>query len=254
MRRLLMGLALAILATGTASADEKAEAAVKKAIEGHGGAEALNKLKATRFVMKGDISIIGMDLEFTGKASFMLPNKYRMEMNSEIMGQKMTITQVVNGDKIKSIVKVGDMTIPEDEEQKKELKFAAIMQEAQQLTPLLDAKKFKIVAGDDVEVMGKKTSVVVVTPTAMDRELKLFIDKTTGLILKTAHKGIGPGEAGTPVEVLEESYMSEYKKVSGIQVAMKMEVKHDDKKFMTVNVSDYEALEKIDEKEFTIDD
>jgi hypothetical protein len=72
--------------------------------------------------------------------------------------------------------------------------------------------------------------------------------------VKTAHRGIGPGDGGAPVEVLEETYHSEFKKVQGIQTPTRLEVKHDDKKFMTVNLSDIELLEKLDDKEFAVDD
>ena len=48
--------------------------------------------------------------------------------------------------------------------------------------------------------------------------------------------------------------MSEYKKVNGVQVPHKMVLTHDDKKFMTATVCDAEVLEKVDDKEFKIDD
>lgn len=54
--------------------------------------------------------------------------------------------------------------------------------------------------------------------------------------------------------MLEETYHSDFKKVKGVQVAMKLEVKHDDKKFMTVTMSDYELSDKFDDKDFGVDD
>jgi outer membrane lipoprotein-sorting protein len=255
MRRLFFGLAVALCAAGLAAADDKAEAIVKKGIEAHGGADALNKYKAGRFKMKGEMSLLGMDLEFTGDLAYALPDRYRMEMSSEIMGMKLVIHQVVKGETIKSTVKIGDMTAPSGGDlEKEELKLAAAMQEAEQLTPLLDSKKFAIKAADDEDVDGKKAAVVVVTPKAIDKEVKLYFDKKSGLIVKTVHKGIGPGDGGAPVEVLEETYHSDYKKVHGVQVPTKLVVNHDGKKFLTIHLSDYELLEKIDDKEFTTDD
>jgi outer membrane lipoprotein-sorting protein len=161
---------------------------------------------------------------------------------------------VVKGDSIKSSGTIGGMQIPMNSDaEKQELKMAAVLQEAEQLTPLLDAKKFTIKSGDDDTVNGKKVSVVIATPKAIDKELKLYFDKESGLVLKTAHKGLAPSE-GAPTEVLEETYHTEYKKVSGVQTATKLTVTHDGKKFMTMDVSDIELLEKIDDKEFTIDD
>ena len=56
MRRWVLGLAVAFAAAGAASADEKVEAIVKKGIEAHGGAEALNKYKAGKMNMKGELT------------------------------------------------------------------------------------------------------------------------------------------------------------------------------------------------------
>jgi hypothetical protein len=256
MRRWIVGVAATLVAVGIASADDKAEAVVKKGIEAHGGADALNKYRAGRFKLKGDLHIMGMDLEITGNLAYSLPDRYRMEIDTEVMGIKVSINQTVKGDKVKSTVTAGGMTMPAPggDEEKDELKLAAAMQEAEQLTPLLDKKKFTIKAGDEEEVNGRKASIVIVMPANLKKEFKLFFDKESGLITKTAHRGLGPGEGAAPVEVLEETYVSDYKKVNGVQVPMKMEVKHDDKKFMALTLSDYELVEKIDDKEFTIDD
>src|SRR5262249_1684575 len=134
------------------------------------------------------------------------------------------------------------------------LKTAAVLQEAERLTPLLDSKKFTIKAGEEEDVNGKKAAVVVVQPKAVKKEIKLCFDKESGLLVKTAHKGMGPGEDGQTKEVYEESLASDYQKVKGVQVTTKLVVNHDGKKFMTVKISDYELVEKIDDKEFTTDD
>jgi outer membrane lipoprotein-sorting protein len=256
MRRWFMGVAVTLVAAGIATADDKAEAIVKKGVDAHGGADNLNKYKGGRCKMKGDLHVMGLDLEVTGSLVYSLPDRYRMEIDTEIMGQKLTINQTVKGDKVKSTITIGGMTMnaPDANGEKDELKLAAAMQEAEQLTPLLDKKKFTIKAGDEEEVNGRKASVVVVTPATIKKDFKLFFDKDSGLMVKTAHRGLGPGDGGASVEVLEETYVSDYKKVNGVQVPMKMEIKHDDKKFMAITLSDYELVEKIDDKEFTIDD
>src|SRR5262245_18178718 len=255
MRRWVLGLAVAFVAAGAAAADEKAETVVKKAIDAHGGADALNKYKAGKLKLKGEVSVMGMDFEFTGTVSYMLPDRYKLEVNANIGGMKLVINQVVKGESVKSSGTIGGMQIPMDTEaEKAELKMAAVLQEVDQLTPLLDAKKYTIKAGDDDTVNGKKASQVIVTPKDQDKEVKVYFDQESGLLVKSVHKGLGPGDGGNSVEVLEESYPTDYKKINGIQTATKLTVTHDGKKFMTMDVSDIELLEKIDDKEFTIDD
>lgn len=253
MRRWYLGLFVAALAVGPAAADDKAEAVVKKGIEAHGGADALNKYKAGRFKMKGEMSIAEMDLEFTGTLAYALPDRYRLEVSAELMGQKLTIRQVVKGETVKSTIKLGDTALPGGGgAEKEELKLAAALQEAEQLTPLLDSKKFTLKAADDEDVDGKKAAVVLVTPKAVDKQVKFYFSKDSGLLVKTSHKG--PNPMDPTKEVDEETYQKDFQKVKGVQVPMKLEVKHDGAKFLTIKVSDYELLEKLDDKEFAVDD
>jgi len=256
MRRWLLGLAVAVVAAGTAAADDKAAAVVKKAIEAHGGADNLNKYKAGKLTMKGDMSVMGNNLEFTGSLAYSLPDRYRLNIDTNFGGMKLNIHQVVVGDKVKSTIMVGDMTLtnPGGEAEVEELKTATVMQEAEQLTPLLDAKRFTVTATDDADVNGKKAAGILVEPKAGKKNFKMYFDKESGLLVKTSHRGHGPGEDGQGAEVDEDSYHSEYKKVNGVPVATKLVVNHDGKKFMTVNMSDIELLEKIDDKEFKADD
>ena len=255
MRHWFLGLAVAIALASTAAAAEKAEAIIKKAIEAHGGSDALTKYKAAKTNMKGDLSINGTDIEFKGSTMSSGGDRYKFELTADIMGAKLVIHQVVKGDVVKSKVTVNDMAQPEPgDEEKADLKFGAAMQDVQQLVPLLDDKRYELKAGDDDEVDGKKVAVVVVKLKKIDKECKLAFDKTSGLLLKVSRKGRGPGEGGASGEVQEETILSDYKKVNGMQVAMKMLVNHDGKKFATMTLSDYEVLEKIDDKEFGTDD
>jgi hypothetical protein len=255
MCRWVYGLAIALVVSGVSAADDKAVAVVKKAIGAHGGADNLDKYKAGKFKMTGEFSVLGMDIEFTGSLTYSMPDRYKMEMAADLMGMKMTIEQIVKGDTIKNSVKIGGQAVPAGgAEEKEELKTAAVVQEAEQLTPLLDAKKFTIKTADDEDVNGKKAAVIIVTPKAVKKEIRMSFDKESGMLVKTAHKGTGPGEDGTPKEVNEESYGTDYKKVKGVMVPTKITVNHDGKKFMAVKITDYELFEKIDDKEFSTDD
>lgn len=252
MRHSILSLAIVVGLSASVFAEDKPEAIIKQAIEANGGAKSLTKYTAARFNMAGSLSIMGIDLEFTGKIASQFPGKYSMEMNSEIMGQKLVVNQVVNGDKMKSTTSVGGMVVSKGSpEEKEEMKLSLAMQDAEQLLPLLDNKKFKLSSGGEEDVDGKKADVINVTAIAIKREFKVFFDKKSHLMVKTAHRGAAPGGGA---EILVESYHTEFKKINDVNVPTKLVIKHDDKKFMTLTVSDYEMLEKIDDKEFTVDD
>ena len=253
MRSWLLGIATVLAAAGVSVADEKATMVIKKGIEAHGGADNLNKYTAGKFTMKGEVSVQGMDLEFSGDMAY-TPDKYRMNLDMQVMGQTVNVRQIMAGNKGSRTVKVGDMVVQKAEVEEEEIKMALAGREAQRLTPLLDAKQFTIRAADDEDVNGKKAAVVVATPKVIDKEIKLWFDKESGLLVKTGHKSKGPGEGGAQTDVYAESYVSDYKKVSGIQVSTKIVLHHDGKKFMTATMSDVEQMEKLDDKEFKLDD
>lgn len=254
MKQWMLALGVAVVTVGVATADDKADAVVKKAVEAHGGAEALSKYKASRMNMKGAMHVMGMAIEYTGKTAYAAPDRSMFEINADIAGMKLTISQKAKGDKYKTTVKVGDMTIPNPDDEKEEVKVMLLIQEAERIVSLLDKKKFTLTIADDEDVNGKKASVIVAKPATSKKEIRFFFDKESGLMVRHSHQGRGPGEAGETVDVLEDTYLSDYKKINGVQVPQKLETKHDGKKFLTADLTDIEVLEKLDDAIFALDD
>jgi hypothetical protein len=250
MRTWLLGLTLAALTAVPALGQDTAEAVVKKAIDAHGGADALTKYKAGSATVKGEMVVFGMDLTFTGDMVYSLPDKYKMTINADVAGQKLAIVQIANGAKYKQTI--NNMAVPLKDSERDELLQSAKLQEVSQLTPLLDAAKYTIKAEKDADVDGKAAAVVLVTAKGF-KDTRLFFDKKTGMLVKTERKGLAPS-MGEPEEVTEETFMSDYKKVEGVQQPMKMVVHHNGKKFMSMTMSDSKLMEKADEKLFATDD
>jgi hypothetical protein len=225
MSRWFLGLTVLVLASPVV-ADDAAQKVVKKGIEAHGGAATLNRLKAGVSRIKGDLVIFEMNLEFSGELAYELPDKYRMRINTEINEQKAAIVQVVNGNKILNTF--NGMALP-----------------------VKDAERAELVkALKDENVAGKPAAVVLVT--AKDfKDTKLYFDRGTGLLVKTSRKGLAPS-MGDPTEVLEDTLLSDDKKIDGLMTPMKMLVNHDGKKFMTVIVTETKLTEKGDAKGFEI--
>lgn len=250
MRKWLLGLTIAALAAAPGFAQDTAAAVVKKAIDAHGGADTINKYKAGSAKMKGEMSVFGMDLTFTGEMAYFLPGKYKMTIDADVAGQKLAIVQVANGGKYKQTI--NNMVIPLKDAERDELLQAAMMQEVSQLTPLLDGKKYTIKAEKDAEVDGKAAAVVLVTAKGF-KDTKVYFNKESGLLVKTERKGLAP-TMGDPMEVNEETFMSDFKKVEGVMQPMKIVVHHDGKKFMTMTMSESKLMEKLDDKIFSVDD
>jgi hypothetical protein len=254
MRKWMLGLAAVAAAAVAAPAQDKqdkaAVAVVKKAIDAHGGADALNKYKAGVMKMKGTATVMGLDMDFTGTISYALPDKFKLDMDAELMGMKLKVLNVTDGKNVKSTL--NGMAVPLPDAAKDELLNNAVEQEVAQLTPLLDAEKFTLKAGDDADVGGKKAAVVVVSGKRLkDKEWKLFFDKDKGTLVKTQRKGLSPDGQN---EVDEETLYEDYKKVDGVMTAHKFTVKHDGNKFLSFEVTEVAYKDKLDDKEFSTDD
>jgi hypothetical protein len=252
MRLFAAVLAAAVLAAPCSAQDKAdARAIVQKAIDASGGAELLAKLKAGTGQYKGQMSLFGMDVEFTGDMAYEVPTKYKLVINAEVAGQKVAVEQMVSGTKV--VNKVNGAEAPADDKIKAEMKMALKLLEVMQLTPLLDAGKYTLAAEKDADVDGKPAAVVLVTGKDF-KDTRLFFDKGTGLVVRTERKGLAPGAGGDTTEVTETTTLSDHRKVNGLLVPFKSVVTHDGKKFMTFAYTKVEVAEKIDPKLIGADD
>lgn len=225
---------------------------VQKSIEAHGGAAALNKAKTARMTAKGTMTLGTEKIDYSATSVHALPDKYRLETVGERARLKFVTTQTLNGKKTKIRATLAGSDQPIPEKAKEDTIQAALVQEATLLTPLLEGKKYTLKADKDVEIDGQPAAVLVVTGNGL-KELKLFFDKKSNLLVKMQRKGLAPGVAGA-VEVDEETFLSDFKKFDATLLPTKIKVTHDKKEFLTMSVTEWKFLDKIDASEFSVDD
>jgi hypothetical protein len=250
MRKLLFGLLVVGFAAGQSVGQDNKDAVkvIEKAIEAHGGKDVLNKYKASRMKAKGNLSIMGQDIDFTQESTFDAPDKMKSVLELEVMGQKLPINQIVNGDKVK--MTVNNMNLPVNDQQKEELSQVGYGMQIGRLTPLLEDKKFKLSLAGEEKVNGAE-AVTVLVQYEGKKDVKASFDKKTGMMVKIERRAFD--QMGQ--EVTEERVMTDPKKQpSGLVWPTKVEVKQDGKKFLTAEVVEYEPLDKVDGKTFEITD
>ncbi|MGL4420880.1 MAG: hypothetical protein ACRCZF_09470 [Gemmataceae bacterium] len=250
MRTLLFSLVISSVVAGTAAADTPKEI-VDKATKAHGGKAAHEKFQGTKYDFAAQITTMGLDIDLKGTSIAADGGKLKMNMEGEIMGNKLSIMQVLNGKKIVFKQSLGGMELPTPEAAKEEVKPAAAMMDISKIYPLLDEKRFKLEAGGEEEVDGKKAHVLKVSLLEFKKDMTLFIDKETNLLVKMSRMTAGPMGEG---EINRSTVYSDIKTIDGIKVPFKQTVYNDKEKFMTITIKEYKHLEKVDEKEFTIDD
>jgi hypothetical protein len=251
MRRTSRGVWLSVcaaLALAPAARAATAKEVVEKAIEAHGGTEAIKKMKFLSAKSTGKLSIMGLDIPIEGEALYAFPDKARNVLKMEVANQKVTVTQIINGDKIK--MSVADMAPPLSDAQKGELRESVALQLVMNLTPLLEGKDFEISSIENPPKVKDKEVDGVLVKSKKLKDVKLFFDKESHRLVKLTRKGLDPTEA----EVDQEIYMTEFKKYDGVLRPSKVEIMMDGKKFLESEITDVKILDKVDPKEFDVSD
>lgn len=248
--RNLTGLAAAmalLISSNSGRADDQADlqALVSKAIKAHGGEENLGKFKAITVKMKGTVNTNGMAIDFTADVSYQMPAQLKNATDVEVNGMKFTVVQVYNGDK--GWVKVNDNVM---EMEKDAVTEAREQLHAQWITstllPLKD-KAYKLTSAGEMKIDGKE-AVGLLASHKDYRDITLFFDKKTGLLLKGEWRAKDFQNGGQ--EYTAENFYSDYKDFGSVRRATKLKQKRDAKDFLEVEFTDYQGHEKLDDSVF----
>jgi hypothetical protein len=241
-------LALGTLLVSSPARAETAREVIQKAVEAHGGLDNLKKLAATRSTFKGTMTVMDVPLSFEGETVTQMPSREKTVMKLDVLGKKVNVVQVVNGDKAQ--VSTEGMKAPLSDAQKEEMRESVVLGSVYHLAPLLDENAYELRLLDKADkVMGQEVVGVRVKP-KKGREVRLYFDKDSHRLLKVARKGL---DTASKV-VDQETFFSDFKKADGALVPMKMETHMDGKKSHTLEFDSVKPLDKVDEKEFDISD
>jgi hypothetical protein len=238
---------------GLAAAQEKpsdtkseARALIDKAIKAHGGEANLNKFKAFSVKWEGKRKAENQYWNATTVVTFQMPERVRYDSDMQNPnGTTITITRVVTGNKGWQGVGTRSRDLPE----------ALVTQTLDEmyafwvasLVPLRD-KEFDLSFVGENTVEGKEALGALVSRKGR-ADVILYFDKKSGLLLKSERRAKEGG-----VEFTAESFFSDYKAFGGVMWPTKRIDKRDGKDLDEgsgkVEMSDFQAIEKLDEKLF----
>jgi hypothetical protein len=231
-----------LLLTAGARAEDQTRAIITRAIKAHGG-EGTGKFLAGQTKAKGKVELLG-GFEFTQQTAFMLPNKFKETVDAEVMGQKIHVVSVFNG--TNAFINANGTDVPVDDNIKTALKDAVSLMNIARLTPLIKEKGFELSPLGELNVEGKPAVGVLVARKG-EKDVSLFFDKATGLLVKVEHRTVDPMSGK---EVTEERIILEYGKTDGVPTAKRVRVNRDGNKYLEVEVLETKRLEKLDDSEF----
>lgn len=247
---LTTALSLGLTATPALRADAESErgparAIIDKAVKAHGGADNLAKFKAGVVKMKGKVEVGGMAIDFTSTASVQAPDKMKVETDIDVMGNKFTFLQVLNGDK--GWIKFADKVMDMDKDQVAEAVEQLHAMRVGSLAALSD-KAFKLSLMGESKVDGKDAVGVQVSHKD-HRDVNLFFDKKTGLLVKSETRS-KDAFGGNDQEFTAETFYAEYKDFNGLKRPTKHTLKRDGKDFGHLEITEFETKDKLDDSVF----
>jgi hypothetical protein len=237
-------LALALLATASARGDDAADARalVDKAIKAHGGAANVAKFKGAAVTFSGTFHGMGMKVPMTGTISTYGVDRLKADVEVEAGGQKFRVINVLAGDK--GWAKLGptdtkDMSKDELAQGREEQHAGWVAS----LTPLVGGAKGYTLATAGEMLVNEKAALGVKVSAKGRRDVTLYFDKTTGLLVRHDQT---VNDEGSGREVTQETYPSDYKDVQGTKQSQKFIVKRDSKLYLEGEASEVTLTETLD--------
>lgn len=240
---LVAGLALRSPALVRADEQTELKDVIEKSIKALGGRENLAKYKGFTMKVKGKATTQGMTFDMTMDLMAQEPDKSKVSMDMDIMGQKINVIVVTNGDKGWQRISITNQTDDIGKDQLAEYKEQSYAHRVEALT-CLNEKQFKLTSlGEskvgDADVVGIKVS------SEGHRDVSLYFDKKTNLLAKseTNSKDAAMGDK----EFAQETFYSDYKEMQGIKHSTKMLIKRDGMEFMNGEITEWTASEKLED-------
>ena len=244
-RSFLTGTAITVSAPARADDQADAQKIIAKAIAAQGGSEPLAKHPASSVKMKGKWYGMGDGIDYTGSLDAQAPDRFHFEFKMTIMGQAFTIVEAAKGEKgwISFNGTVQDLS----KEQLAEIREGLHVHEVARLVPL-KGKDYKVSTLGESKV-DNRPAVGVHVECKDRRDVNLFFDKETGLLVKTETRAKDPiiGDQ----EFTAETYYRDYKKVGNLMVAQKTELHRDSKLYVESETVEFTPSEKLDDALFT---
>ncbi|HEV3164315.1 MAG TPA: hypothetical protein VGZ22_09820 [Isosphaeraceae bacterium] len=248
--RKLVPLALAIwFATGLAGrtrADDDPKEIIAKSIKAHGGEEQLAKRNSFRTKSKGSLDIGEVKTTFTNEVSMKVPDQIKSSIQISVQGQDISVVQVFNDGK--GWVSANGTKMELKDRLLEEMKESLYASKVELLTPLLKEKGFTLSSLGETMV-ADKPAVGVRVSSEGHKDIELYFDKENSLPVKRGRTSL---DGATMKDVFQEAYYSDFKEFDGLKVPTRIVLHNDGKKFLEMDVTDFEVVEKFNDDEFAM--
>ncbi len=222
--------------SGQAQEGDDSRAVIDKAVRAHGGAAKLAAVKAIQMKAKGKV-YSPMEFTFTLDVSSQMPDKAKAVVEATIMDMNITIVNVVNGKK--GWTSIMGKTQKLDAKDIEDFHQQAHIEKVTGLFDLKD-KSYKLSPLGEAKV-GEKEAVGVQVTKKGFRDVNLYFDKKSHLLLKAEYRTVEPiGKQ----EVQQEKLFVEYKELpGGLKMPARLVLNNDGKRFIELEITEMTPME-----------
>lgn len=231
MRTLLLVIPFCSLASLLAQPKEiDPRTVVERAVTAHGGRDKLAQARADWVKLKGTLFVGDKDtpkeVPFVGETWVQLPGQFKNVLELTTPQGATRMVQTVNKDKVKITIDGQPHTV--SPAALGEMRETAHLNNAVRLIPLLErAETYKLDYTGELEIQ-KKTLLGVKVTTRGQRELRLYFDKSNGMLVRTEQLL----DDGNGKEVRQEVYYLDFRNLGGYTRPVKLAAYRDGRKVM----------------------
>jgi len=234
-----------LVATSAVLAQDKARAIVEKAIQAQGGEAKIAKLRTMRIKVKGTTDLIPgqPNLPFTIEDTWQMPRRYKTSSSFQFMGNAVTQTQAMDGDTGWAQFNGQTQDLPKEAlAEMKEQKYA---EDLDRLS-FLNEKGIELSATEEAKV-DDKPALGVLVKSKGHRGVKLYFDKSNGLLVKRQQNVLDPASGK---EISQEVVFGDYQDKDGVKHYRNITAYRDGKKIIDAKVMELEFFDKLEDKVF----
>ena len=245
MRWLYAAITMALLSPVAMASDDAVRGVVEKAIKAQGGADKVAKLRAMRIKAEGTINLVPDQpvIRFVIEDWWQMPDQYKTTSRFELGGKKVNQTQAL--DRENGWIQFDGMTQDMPKEAVAEMREQKYAEDLDRLGFLKD-KGIDLTALGESKVDGR-AAVGVLIKSKGHRDVKLWFDKESGLLVRRDHRVL---DSGTGKEVPQEVVFSDYRETDGVKHYRTLTAYRDGKKIIDAKVREIEFFDMLDKKVF----
>jgi hypothetical protein len=224
--------------------DDGAAAIIDKAIEAQGGEAMVAKLRTMRIKVKGKGAMAPgqADMAFTLEDTWQMPDKYKTVTSCELNGAPFVQSMVINGEQ--GWMGANGQTQPMPAMALTEMKEQKYAEDLDRLLSLKDGQ-YRLSTIAEVDVDGQPAVGVKITSEG-HRDVRLYFDKSTGLLVKREQTILDDMGKLVPQEVI----FTDYQDRDGVKHWMKIRALRDGKQTLEAEVVEIELLDTVDDNVF----